>query len=213
MAAQQSFEDYLLQLQYEAQALHRQFEGTYDNARLILSQFLDTMNVNGLNISLTAVVYADSYRQDLYDYVATLTPSQCVNDVVTAFEETYASAGIQLSGCSYTAQETILGLTDRVHEVIDYGTVTSQETQNVVVSTISSWNPVVAVEELSYLVHKSLDESRAVLSSNVAELAVALDAVEEAVTGVPNAIYACSVPIIQRIFDASEDSKIKAWTC
>lgn len=213
MTAQETFEDYLIQLQYEAQSLHRQFEGTYVNARFILSEFLETLNANGLNDSLIAVVDAAAFRQELYDYVSLLPESPCLTNVITEFEGKYVGAGNSLSLCSYTTQETILGLTDRVHELIDLGSVLSQEAQNIVVSLIATWNPVVVVEELAYMVRQRLEELSESLYANQGELQAVLEEIERAVTGIPNQIVACSEPVVASVQAASETAQIQAWIC
>lgn len=190
-------------------------EGTFDNVRIQVSQYMFAMNEAGLNNSFAAISRADGYRQSLIDYIAEQSGSQtCLENVQSTFDEQYEENGAAMSQCSYEALNAMDASYTNLFNAIEAARKISTGVQNIVVESLGEWNPITSAEDLSYLIGLRIDALEATfIETTVPALTELLGAVAANVDDVPANILSCTTPVLATIQNQGEIGRVSARLC
>uniref|UniRef100_A0A182QDX0 Protein TsetseEP domain-containing protein n=1 Tax=Anopheles farauti TaxID=69004 RepID=A0A182QDX0_9DIPT len=136
--SENEFVEYLLEIQYQAEAIHQLMEGTFDNVRFSMSDQL---------VELNQAFVGDSSA-----------PASCVNVAVANWEIEIDLAGQALSRCASTANIQITSRTADVHAALEAAQVASTELQNIVVRGFIDWNAIDYTEQISSIVGAQIQD-------------------------------------------------------
>ncbi|XP_052864130.1 uncharacterized protein LOC128270754 [Anopheles cruzii] len=151
--SQDEFVEYLLEIQYEAEAIHQLMEGTFDNVRFSMSDRLVDLNrqlIERMNQGLEEV---EQIRIETEEFVGSTTaPAACVTVATANWDIEIEWVGQALSRCASTANIEITSRTANVHAALEAAQIASTELQNIVVRAFIDWNAIDYTEQISQIV-------------------------------------------------------------
>ncbi|ETN61552.1 hypothetical protein AND_006786 [Anopheles darlingi] len=157
--SQDEFVEYLLEIQYQAEAIHQLMEGTFDNVRFSMSDQLIELNrllIARMNEALEEI---EEIREDTEAFVGeSSAPATCVNVAVANWEIEIDWAGQALSRCASEANVQITSRTADVHAALENAQIASTELQNIVVRGFIDWNAIDYTEQISSIVGAQIEE-------------------------------------------------------
>lgn len=207
MSQHTDFVDYLLNIQYEAEALHRVFEGTFDNTRFMMADELAKINraiVDDLSLGLTAI---DVIRVEgaLIIDANQIENNNCVALATNAWVADIANAGYEISNCAAGGLVSLSQLSNRVHDIIESNQHVSTELQNIVVNGFADWNPITSVEALSQIIETRINEHYARYNSEiVSALQIALADIFNNEFVIPDRARQCAEDAVRHFYSEAK---------
>uniref|UniRef100_A0A182M8H2 Protein TsetseEP domain-containing protein n=1 Tax=Anopheles culicifacies TaxID=139723 RepID=A0A182M8H2_9DIPT len=157
--SQEEFVEYLLEIQYQAEAIHQLMEGTFDNVRFSMSDQLVELNRQLISRMNDALEEVEQIREDTEAFVGeSSAPASCVNVAVANWEIEIDWVGQALSRCASQANIQITSRTADVHAALEAAQVESTELQNIVVRGFIDWNAIDYTEQISAIVGAQIND-------------------------------------------------------
>uniref|UniRef100_A0A182PZK5 Protein TsetseEP domain-containing protein n=1 Tax=Anopheles farauti TaxID=69004 RepID=A0A182PZK5_9DIPT len=157
--SENEFVEYLLEIQYQAEAIHQLMEGTFDNVRFSMSDQLVELNRQLIGRMNEALEEVEQIREETEAFVGdSSAPASCVNVAVANWEIEIDLAGQALSRCASTANIQITSRTADVHAALEAAQVASTELQNIVVRGFIDWNAIDYTEQISSIVGAQIQD-------------------------------------------------------
>ncbi|XP_052899342.1 uncharacterized protein LOC128305777 [Anopheles moucheti] len=157
--SQEEFVEYLLEIQYQAEAIHQLMEGTFDNVRFSMSDQLVELNRQLISRMNEALEEVEQIREDTEAFVGeSSAPATCVNVATANWEIEIDWAGQALSRCASQANVQITSRTADVHAALEAAQIASTELQNIVVRGFIDWNAIDYTEQISAIVGDQINE-------------------------------------------------------
>uniref|UniRef100_A0A182F256 Uncharacterized protein n=2 Tax=Anopheles albimanus TaxID=7167 RepID=A0A182F256_ANOAL len=157
--SQEEFVEYLLEIQYQAEAIHQLMEGTFDNVRFSMSDQLIELNRQLIARMNEALEEIEQIREDTEAFVGeSSAPANCVDVAVANWEIEIEWAGQALSRCASEANVQITSRTADVHAALENAQIASTELQNIVVRGFIDWNAIDYTEQISSIVGAQIED-------------------------------------------------------